>query len=283
MKDLEGKISVITGAGNGFGAEFAKSAAKRGMKMVLADIDRADLDRTLKTIDGMGAKAVGVYADLSLYEGILEMVKTAMDTFGRIDLLINNAGIGFSGLIWEQPLRDWQWMMEINYYAQIRAMHEVIPIMLQQGRPAHIVNVSSIAGLIVVNNAYSYHSTKHAVVAASESIQLDLQNAGANIRLSVFCPGFVQTDLHNYERHRPPRFQAPDDPYYKSEAYKIRQAKVTKSITEGFPLDPYGELVFKAIEESQFYIVPHEMYKPLIALRGKNIVEGINPFLPKQG
>jgi NAD(P)-dependent dehydrogenase (short-subunit alcohol dehydrogenase family) len=281
MKDLEGKIAVITGAGNGFGAEFAKTAARRGMKMVLADIDGADLDRTLKTVEGMGADASGVCADLSLYDGIREMTRTAMDKFGRIDLLINNAGIGFGGLIWEMPLRDWQWMLEINYYAQIRAMHEIIPIMLKQGSPAHVVNVASIAGLIVVNNMYSYHSTKHAVVVASESTQLDLQGADANVRLSVFCPGFVQTDLHNYERHRPPRFQAPDDPYYQSEAYKNRQASVAKSITGGFPIDPYGELVFKAIEDNQFYIVPHEAYMPLVALRGKNIVEGTNPDITK--
>lgn len=277
MKDFKGKTALITGAGNGFGAEFAKEGATRGMKLVLVDIDKADVERTLATVKEMGADAIALDMDVSIYENVQKMVKTAVETYGTIDLLINNAGIAVGGVVWETPVRDYEWTMSINVLAQVYAMHEVIPIMIKQGTPCHILNVASVAGLLTSNGMPAYHMSKHASVALSESVQYDIQQAGLNIKMSVYCPGFVQTDLHNYERHRPERFQAPDDPYYKSETFKNVLKRAEMVIKTGVPIDSVGMLVFQALEDEQFYIMTHPKYNMVIGARAKDILENRVP------
>lgn len=272
MKEFKDRVALITGAGNGFGQEFAKEAARRGMKMMLADIDEADVKRTQKTVQDMGAVAEAIACDVSLEEEVERMVQETMQTFGQIDLLINNAGIAIGGKVTELPSRDWKWIIAVNDLSQIYAMKRVIPIMEKQGTPCHIVNVASLAGLLTMGNMPAYFGSKHFAVAASESIYYDLQEEGANIKMSVFCPSFVQTDLHHYERHRPERFQAPDDPYYKSEEYFREQAEAERVITTGTPLEPVGPFVFQKIEEEKFYIELHPDTKPMIKHRFRDIL-----------
>ena len=277
MKDFKGKTALITGAGNGFGAEFAKEAALREMKLVLVDIDGEDVQRTLAACKEMGAEGIALELDVSLYENVKKMVSTAMEAYGSIDLLINNAGIAIGGVIWETPVQDYDWTLSINVQAQVYAMHEVIPIMLKQGSDCHIVNVASVAGVITSDGLAAYHMSKHASVALSESVLMDLQAIGASIGMSVYCPGFVQTDLHHYERHRPERFAKGDDSYYKSTAYQNVLKRAEHVITTGIPIDSVGMSVFIAIEENQFYILTHPKYFPLIGTRCKDILEGRIP------
>ena len=272
MKEFKDRVALITGAGNGFGQEFAKEAARRGMKLMLADIEEADVERTQRTVREMGAQAEIVVCDVSLEEEVERMVQETMRVYGQIDLLINNAGIAIGGKVTELPTRDWQWIIAVNDLSQIYAMKRVIPIMAKQGTPCHIVNVASLAGLLTMGNMPAYFASKHFAVAASESIYYDVQEDGLNIKMSVFCPSFVQTDLHHYERHRPQRFQAPDDPYYKSEEYLREQEEAKRVITTGTPLDPVGPFVFQKIEEEKFYIELHPDTKPMIKHRFRDIL-----------
>ena len=142
MKEFKGKTAVITGAGNGFGMEFAKECAKRGMKLVLADIDGPDLDKAVAELSGAGAEVTGVAADVSLYEEVQKVVKTAVDTYGTLDLMFNNAGVYYIGAIWDMPARDVQWMFDINVMSVFYGMREAIPVMMKQGTPCHIVNTA---------------------------------------------------------------------------------------------------------------------------------------------
>jgi NAD(P)-dependent dehydrogenase (short-subunit alcohol dehydrogenase family) len=279
MKDFAGRTALITGAGNGFGAEFAKEATARGMKLVLVDIDEADVQRTLATCQELGAEGIALGLDVSLYENVKTMVKTAVDTYGTIDLLINDAGVAVGGLVWETPVQDYEWTLAVNVMAQVYAMHEVIPIMRAQGNDCHIVNVASVAGVLTSPGLSCYHMSKHASVALSESVYYDLQAAGATIGMSVYCPGFVQTDLHHYERHRPERFAQGDDPYYQSEPYKRVMARSEHVIKTGIPIDSAGMSVFIAIEENQFYILTHPQYFPIIGVRCRDILEGRVPSI----
>ena len=272
MKEFKDRVALITGAGNGFGQEFAKEAAKRGMKLMLVDFDEADVLRTQKTVQDMGATAEILVCDVSLEDEVERMVQETMKVYGQIDLLINNAGIAIGGKVTELPARDWQWIIAVNDLSQIYAMKRVIPIMANQGTPCHIVNVASLAGLLTMGNMPAYFASKHFAVAASESIYFDIQDDGLNIKMSVFCPSFVQTDLYNYERHRPARFQAPDDPYYKSEEYQREQDEAKRVITTGTPLDPVGPFVFQKIEEEAFYIELHPDTKPMIKHRFRDIL-----------
>lgn len=277
MKEFQGKTAVITGAGNGIGLELAKEAAKRKMQLVLVDIEKNDIERTLHIIEGLGAKGIALALDVSLYDNAKEMIKTAKEVYGSIDLLVNNAGIAVGGLIWEMPVCDYEWSFSINAMSQVYAMHEAIPIMLQQGTECHIVNVASVAGLATTLNMSAYHMSKHASVALSEGVHYDLAKLNSSIGVSVYCPAYMKTDLHHYERHRPDRFKDTDNPYYKSESYIRTLQRAEKLITNGYPVDYVGPDVFKAIEEKQFYIIPHHEFDPIMKARFKNIMDNQVP------
>lgn len=273
MQQFKDRVALITGAGNGFGQEFAKEACLRGMKLMLVDIDEADVKRTQATILENGGTAEIFVADVSLEEEVEGMVIQTMQTYGQIDLLINNAGVAIGGKVTDLPTRDWEWIISLNDLSLIYAMKRVIPIMEKQKTPCHIVNVASLAGLLTLGNMPAYFATKHFAVAVSESVYYDLQADNSNVKMSVFCPSFVQTDLHHYERHRPERFRCPSDPYYSSPEYFEEQELAKELITTGTPLEPVGPFVFKAIEKEKFYIQLHPKTKPLIKYRMRNILK----------
>ena len=151
--------------------------------------------------------------------------------------------------------------------------------MLKQGTECHILNVASIAGLITTNGMPAYHTTKHASVSLTESTSYDLQAINANIKMSVFCPGFVQTDLHHHERHRPERFSDKSDAYYSTPQYAAGLKRAEFVITTGMPIDSIGMSVMNGIEEDQFYILTHPIYNTLVGRRVKDILEGRGPDL----
>lgn len=278
MKEFKNKVAVITGAANGFGVEFAKECANREMKMVLADIDEENLTKVGQQIKDMGAEVVTVVTDVTLYEDVQNLAIVTMNSFGQVDLLFNNAGVVVAGPSWEVPVNDWDWIIGANLNSMIYGIKEFVPIMLKQNTPCHIVNTSSVAGLLTTPSMTAYHTTKHAAVAFTESVNYQLQAMNANIKMSVFCPGFVQTDLDNCDRHRPDRYKIdPNNPYYESKSYKEGIERGHYVIKTGMPIDSIAMSVFTAIEEEQFYILTHPQYLPVIGLRVKNILEGKNP------
>lgn len=185
MKEFEGKVAVITGAGNGFGVEIAKECAYRKIKMILVDIEKEDVELTKKMVCSMGGEAIALQADVTLFEEVKKMIDIAIEEYGQIDLLFNNAGVAIPGVIWELPMRDWDWIVQVNVMSQVYAMNLAIPIMLKQNTPCHIINTASVAGLITSDGMPAYHTTKHAAVALSESVSYDLQKINANIKISV--------------------------------------------------------------------------------------------------
>ena len=279
MKDFAGKVALITGAARGFGKEFAKEAFRRGMRLFLADIDEETLEKTVAELRQMGAETVGYGVDVSLESGVEAMIDAAMDHYGQIDLLINNAGVIMPGSIVDVPASDWEWVFQVNCMSQVYAMKRVIPIMEKQGTPCYIVNVSSAAGLVSSGQMPAYSATKHFSVSVTESVALALEEKGSNVNISVFCPSFVKTNLHNSDRYRPKRYQHPENPYYSSEAYRKYLKEVKFYICTGHPLEEVGGIVFKGLDEDQFYIYPHTEGKPLIKSRLSRILNGRKPDL----
>ncbi|MCI7551728.1 MAG: SDR family NAD(P)-dependent oxidoreductase [Arcanobacterium sp.] len=272
MKYFAGKVALITGGANGIGKAFAIAAAKRGMKIALVDIDAADLVGTAAVLKGLGAEVVTIETDVTDAAEVKKSVEKTMEAFGQIDLLFNNAGIAPAGDVLELPVIDWQWAVQANLVSHGYYYSEVLPIMEKQGTPGHILATASIAGAIPgfgSNPAYS--ATKHGALALAEDLRVYMDLHKLDIGVTVYCPGFVQTDLHHSMRHRPERFTDNDDPWYSSDAYRARLNNTNVNISTGIPIDGVGERIFEAVENNDLFVFTHPEYAPLVKHRHANI------------
>ena len=193
LKDLAGKVAVITGAGSGFGRELARIAAQREMKLVLADVQQDALDAIAAELIGQGAQVLAQRTDVSKGEAVAALAAATMQRFGAVHLLFNNAGVGVGGLVWENTVQDWEWVLGVNLWGVVHGVRTFTPLMLQlmQADPeyqGHIVNSASIAGLLSAPNLGVYNVSKHAVVTLSETLYQDLRMIDARIGVSVLCP-----------------------------------------------------------------------------------------------
>ena len=271
MKEFKDKVAVITGAASGIGRGIARRAAKEGMKVVVADIEKDALNQTEEELKTSGADVISVLIDVSKSEDIERLAQETLNAFGEVHLLCNNAGVGIPGPIWEATLSDWNWIMGVNLWGVIYGIRTFIPIMLQQDNECHIVNTSSMAGLMPGDERLGiYGITKHGVVALSESLRASFAQMKCKINVSVLCPGIVNTKVIDCERNRPAEFCDPD--YMKRdrlllfgpsmERYKKNHPEteqyidmIIKMYEKGTSPDQAGDVVFKAIRNGMFYIL----------------------------
>lgn len=278
MKEFKDKVIVVTGAGSGIGAAIAKEAALHGMKAVLNDIDENGVQKTLSEIKAMGGEGVIQAADISQLENVQALYDLTMNTYGRVDILVNNAGVAVSGPIWEIPIQDINWITEVNLLSHAYGMRIFIPKMIEQGTEAAVINVASTAGIMISPNAVMYHGTKAADVSLAESTYLGLKARGVNnIQVHALCPAFVQTGIHESDKHRPARYGSMDDPYYQSQEFKAGAIRSKRSVLGGIPIDSVGMTVFTALEDKKFYIFTHPESIYPASQRLMNMVNGKNP------
>jgi len=273
--ELTGRVAVITGAGSGFGREFARLGAKLGLRLVLADINQAALDTTVQELRDAGAEVLGVRTDVSSAEGIQALADAAIEQFGQVHLLFNNAGVASGGLLWESTDADWQWVMGANVWSVIHAVRIFTPLMLAHGEAGHIVNTASAAGLLSAPNMGIYNVSKHAVVAMSETLYHDLALVQAKIGVSVLCPAFVPTGIAHSHRNRPAELanSLPPTP----SMLAAQQASV-KAVESGrISAAEIAAITFAAIDAGQFYIVPHGKILDSVQQRMSDIVSCRNP------
>ena len=263
MKEFNDKVAVITGAASGIGLGIARRAVKEGMKVVLADIEEGALNQTEEELKSAGAEVISVVVDVSKLEDIENLAQKTIETFGEVHLLCNNAGVAAPGALWECILSDWNWVIGVNLWGVINGIQTFIPIMLQQNNECHIVNTSSMAGLLHGDGTNGiYAVTKQAVVALSESLRRGFANPlfGSKIGVSVLCPGIVNTKITDSERNRPAEFCGPDYmPSFERIIKNHPEAEVLvreapKIWENGTPPDESGDIVFEAIKNDVFYI-----------------------------
>ena len=277
MKSLTDRVAVVTGAASGIGRAMAETFLDAGMKVVLADIDKKRLESTLGALKNFDANVLAVTTDVSRAEQVEALAQKTLDKFDAVHVLCNNAGIGYGGRnSWETPLEGWGWIIGVNLMGVIHGIHTFMPIMLDQDTEAHIVNTASIAGL--VGNAFNipYGVTKHAVVALSESLNLELLNKNSKVKVSVLCPGPVATDImHSSERLRPAT--VPPPPELTAEEKIFRKA-FEIYIERGLDPKEVGRQVLKAIREERFYVITHD-FNNSIEARLQNLLSAKNPQL----
>lgn len=277
MKEFSGKVAVVTGAASGIGRALAERAAQEGMKVVLADVEEPALAQTEQELNGAGATVLAVRTDVSKADDVGALAQKTLDAFGAVHLLFNNAGVGTGGTIWESSLADWQWVMDVNLWGVIHPLRTFVPIMLAQDTEGHIVNTASIAGLLPYHPGAPYQVTKHAVVALSENLYYSLAGTNAKIKASVLCPGWVNTQIMDSERNRPPELEnEPLDESMSPEKEAIMQG-MRQAAQAGMSPQQVADDVFKAIQAEQFYILTHTEFNPGIQKRMEDILQQRNP------
>ena len=262
MKEFKNKVAFITGSAHGFGKAIAQKAASRGMKLVLVDQDEEALNKVTDELSKT-TEVLKIVADVTEENNIYDAVDKAIDQFGEIDLLVNDAGVAVPGPIWELPTRDWEWILHADLMSQVYALRKVIPIMMKQENGGDILNVASAAGLLTAPGMPAYYATKFAVVGMSEAVAYDLQAYKQDkIHIHVFTPAFVQTHLMHSEEYRPAKYTDKTDPYYQSKAFKMGQEMAVKELTTGLPMDTVPDTIFKGLENNDFYILTHKGIAP---------------------
>jgi NAD(P)-dependent dehydrogenase (short-subunit alcohol dehydrogenase family) len=279
MRELAGKVAVITGAGSGFGREFARIGAREGMKLVLADVQQDALDGAVEEMRGAGAETVGVTVDVSSAADVERLAARAWDQFGAVHLLFNNAGVaGGGGFAWEVSLKDWQWVLGVNVMGVVHGIRSFLPRMLKQGSECHVVNTASAAGLVSAPLMAVYNVSKHAVVTLSETLFHDLRATGANAGVSVLCPAFVPTNIRSSERNRPPELS--DDALPTASQIAARE-RAEKAVSSGrLTAAEVAALTFEAVREDRFYVITHPKMLASVELRMQDLLARRNPTDP---
>jgi NAD(P)-dependent dehydrogenase (short-subunit alcohol dehydrogenase family) len=207
MRDFEGRVAVVTGGASGLGLAMATRFAQEGMKIVLGDVEEPALEAAVARLRQQEFEVHGVVTDVADAASVDNLAREAVDRFGKVHVLCNNAGVGGSraSRVWDATLDDWHWAINVNVWGVIHGIHTFVPLMLAQDEEGHVVNTASMAGLVQGNRVYSV--TKHAVVALSEALYDGLLLEGAKVGASVLCPGLYFTNLGTAERNRPGSLQ----------------------------------------------------------------------------
>ena len=275
LTEFAGRVAVITGAASGFGREFARLGAQRGMRLVLADIDQAGLDAVAAELQAAGATVCAVRTDVSNAAQVEALADAAEAAFGVVHLLFNNAGVASGGRVWESTHNDWEWLLGVNLWSVIHGVRIFTPRMLAHGEPAHIVNTASAAGLLSAPNMGIYNVSKHAVVTLSETLHHDLQAEGAAVGVSVLCPAFVPTGITRSHRNRPATLANTTAP---TASMLAAQAASAAAVNAGrITAAEIAADTFAAISAGQFWIVPHRRILESVEVRMQEVLGLRNP------
>ena len=283
ISDFKNKTAVLTGAGSGFGLECARIGAKLGMNLVLADVQQDALDKTVAEMQAAGAQVLAMRVDVSKADQMQAFAEAAFQRFGAPHFVFNNAGVGAGGLVWENSLKDWEWVTGVNVMGVVHGVHFFTPMMLAaaKGDPAyqgHIVNTASMAGLLNAPNMGIYNVSKHAVVALSETLYQDLALVTDQVSASVLCPFFVPTGISQSHRNRPDELKAQDKP---TQSQLIGQAMSDKAVGSGkITAAQVAQMVFDAIAANQFYIYSHPKAIGSVQTRMEDVMLARNPTDP---
>jgi len=282
ISDFKGKTAVLTGAGSGFGLECARIGAARGMNLVLIDVQQEALDKVQAETEAAGAQVLARNVDVSSAQQMESLAQAVKERFGAPHFVFNNAGVGAGGLVWENTVADWDWVMGIDLMGVVHGIRLFVPMMLEAAAkdPAyrgHITNTASMAGLLTPPNMGIYNAAKAAVVSLTETMYQDLRLVTDQVGASLLCPYFVPTGIAASERNRPG--EAPAGKPTKSQL--IGKAMSEKAVSSGkVTAAEVAQAVFHAMESDQFYVYSHPKALGNVRSRMEGIVAGTNPADP---
>jgi len=262
MDDLKGKVAVVTGGASGIGKGLAARFAAEGMNVVIADVEGPALEATAAELG-----VVGVRTDVSDAASVQALADAAVERFGTVHVVCNNAGVGGGGPIRNQSLDDWRWIVDVNLWGVIYGVHSFLPILLANEGGGHIVNTASLAGLAVAPGLGPYCVTKFGVVALSETLAAELAAEASPVGVSVLCPGFVRTNIFTSGRNRPERLG--------KQAKTPRPTADVQAAIEPLFIEPaqVADDVLDAVVHGKFWIFTHPQMLDSTAARHDGIMD----------
>ena len=274
MRELKGKVAVVTGAASGLGRAMALAFADEGMNVALGDV--GDTSDVFAQVEAKGVSAVALKVDVSKQEDVERFAQLVDRDLGGADVVCNNAGVSPLGAAWEGSLGDWQWIVGVNLWGVIHGVRSFVPRLMARNA-GHVVNTASVAGIINPPGSAAYNVTKHAVVALSETLLHDLRERGSAVGVSVLCPAYVPTGIADSERNRPPQFASGE----KSAQTLARETMLRKAVASGrLSADDVARAVVQAVKDERFYILTHPRIKGAIRARMEDILEDRAPRNP---
>lgn len=275
MKEIAGKVAVVTGAGSGIGRALAERFSAEGMRLALADIEAEPLEAVADALRAAGTEVETAVLDVRDRQALAALADRCASRFGGAHVLCNNAGVASGGPVWEVSPEEWDWVVGVNLLGVINGIHAFVPEMVAAGEEGHVVNTASIAGLTCPAMMSPYNVTKHAVVALSETLRADLIASASKIGVSVLCPGWVQTRIHESDRNKP---GGPDEAPENPDHANLREL-VASMIAGGIEPAVVADQVLAAIRGDRFWIRTHPAMEPMVAERCKTIIVGDAPPL----
>lgn len=280
MRDVEGKVAFITGGDSGIGLGIARAFTDAGMKVVITYRTRAHLDEAMKLLAGAADRVHAVSLDVTDRAGMEKAAAETVQVFGKVHVLVNNAGVAVIGGLSRASYEDWDWAMSVNAGGVFNGVRAFLPRIQAQGEGGQVVSVSSLAGLLGHAPAGVYTASKFAVVGMMEALRAEL--ADTNIGVTVFCPGIVNTNIASSARNRPAgdAASAPKvDPGFKMDPAMMAQLQKAMSQSHGVPpgMDPLdaGQRVLRAVRNNDLYVLTTPEFESEFAARGAAILAAL--------
>lgn len=276
MQLTQDTVAVVTGAGSGIGLALADSLARRGCRLVLADVQADALDTAAEQIAAHGVDVIGVRTDVSRRDEVDALAAATMERFGAVHVVCNNAGVSGAGDPWFGPIEGWEWTMGVNFWGVVYGVRAFLPLIAMSG-PGHIVNTASILGLLPAMSP-AYDASKHAVVALTEDLYHTVQAAGLPIGVSCLCPGWVRTGILDADRNWPAELGPKP---VTDAAGAVSRKYVQGAIDEGMQPGQVADLVVDAIGSGRYWVLPSPEFVDLAIERFHRIAERADPVAPE--
>lgn len=258
-RNFEGQVAFVTGAASGIGFGIAKAFAANGMKVMMADIEEDTLAKAVAELRETNGTVEGVLCDVSDLGAIQAAAKKTVETFGKVHVIVNNAGVGGgSGETGTIPIEDWKWTVDVNLMGVVYGCETFVPLMKEHGEGGYIVNTASLAGQAGMAGMGPYNATKFAVVGYTESMNAELEPQGINA--AALCPGFVSTNINKSGRNHPDAAKA-------EAALNREPSPIDAMISGGMSAEAVGKWVLESMENEELYIFTHPNMRQIIDTR----------------
>lgn len=265
-RDFEGQVAFVTGAASGIGFGIAKAFAANGMKVMMADIEEEPLAKAVAELREANGAVEGVICDVSDIDAVRAAADKTIETFGKVHVIVNNAGVGGGGETGSIPLEDWKWVVDVNLWGVVHGCETFVPLIKEHGEGGYIVNTASLAGQMGMAGMGPYNATKFAVVGYTESMNAELAPQG--IGAAALCPGFVKTRIGESRRNHPN-----EDVRKGDDLPDIGDSPMAEAIEHGMSPDAVGKWVLESMENDELYIFTHPNMRGIIDQRVERLTD----------